>query len=55
MILNVLNNHILNGFKQELFTNPLLLKLKIVDNKICTFCNCYEETLLNLFWECQKS
>ena len=39
---------------RTLATNSLLFKMKIVDNKMCTFCKCCEETLLHLFWECQK-
>jgi hypothetical protein len=29
--------------------------MKIIYSKICTFCNCKEETLLHLFWECPKT
>ena len=37
-----------------LATNSLLFKMKIVDDKMCTFCKCQEETLTHLFWECSK-
>ena len=35
-------------------TNMLLYKMKITDNKLCTFCRCQEETLMHLFCECCK-
>ena len=37
-----------------LATNSLLYKMKIIDNKMCTFCNCQEETIVHIFWECRK-
>ena len=37
-----------------LATNSLLFKMKITDDKMCTFCKCHEETLVHLFWECEK-
>ena len=35
-------------------TNNLLYKMKLVDSKLCSFCECCEETLVHLFWDCNK-
>ena len=49
----------LDGFSTDfcigfLSTNRLLHLQKLVDSPVCTFCNNTEETLVHLFWECQK-
>ncbi|XP_052778728.1 uncharacterized protein LOC128216195 [Mya arenaria] len=35
-------------------TNSLLYKMKVVENDNCSFCECCKETLLHLFWDCNK-
>lgn len=40
---------------RTLFTNSRLLKMKIVESGLCTFCLANRETLEHLFWECPFS
>jgi hypothetical protein len=35
-------------------TNRLLSIMKIVDSSLCSFCSNNEETIVHLFWECEK-
>ncbi len=35
-------------------TNSLMFKMKLLKHNICTFCKQCEETLMHLFWNCQK-
>ena len=59
MFLNVQQIHTYNGYKTRIVhrilpTNSLLLKIKIKENNLCTFCQVNEETLVHLFYECCK-
>ena len=35
-------------------TNTMLYKMKLVVSELCSFCECCEETLKHLFWDCNK-
>ena len=42
-------------FHRRLATNNFLFKIKLTENENCTFCQNAPETLIHLFWTCQKT
>ena len=42
-------------FHRRLATNNFLFKIKLKENENCTFCQNAPETLIHLFWTCQKT
>ena len=42
-------------FHRRLATSNFLLKIKLKENENCTFCQNAPETLIHLFWTCQKT
>ena len=38
---------------RTLGTNSFLFKIKIVNSKMCTFCQREEETIEHILWECE--
>ena len=42
-------------FHRRLATNNFLFKMKLKENENCTFCQKAPETLMHLFWTCQKT
>ena len=40
---------------RRLATNDFLFKIKLKENRNCTFCQNAPETLIHLFWTCQKN
>ena len=42
-------------FHRRLATSNFLLKIKLKENENCTFCQNAPETLIHLFWPCQKT
>ena len=42
-------------FHRHLATNNFLFKIKLKENEYCTFCQNAPETLIHLFWTCQKT
>jgi len=51
---------VLRNFQYKLImrilpTNTLLFKYKYVNSNLCDFCNCHDETIEHIFWECHVS
>jgi len=54
------NDTVLRIFQYKLImrilpTNTLLFKYKYVNSNVCDFCNCHDETIEHIFWECHVS